>query len=297
MNKAAIVLGLVGALALSSPGYAIDPENGWWWNPAESGRGFNIEVQHDTVFIATFIYDAAGNPEWFSGGGQLVNDRWDGDLQRFEGGQCPSCSYTPPSAAGTLSFAITFTDTSAARVQMGSRTIDIERFPFAFDGSVDDFLGAWSVVSRPGFLTDGEFLVFTGHITLDNGAPALAGVRGDTSRPAVLSRVNDDVLLVLLDSSTSFYKWWLVTPAGFNRLAGEFWLQEKSEAVPSPGTGDLSVWHRSIRIGELRHAPADNDARDQYDQLLYRQQPRRDAKRFDPTIIHRMNAMIEQLER
>ena len=27
------------------------PENGWWWNPAQSGRGFSIEVQGDTMFL------------------------------------------------------------------------------------------------------------------------------------------------------------------------------------------------------------------------------------------------------
>ena len=31
---------------LAGPPLAGQPENGWWWNPAESGRGFFIEWQN-----------------------------------------------------------------------------------------------------------------------------------------------------------------------------------------------------------------------------------------------------------
>jgi hypothetical protein len=41
------------------------PENGWWWNPGESGRGFFIEWQNGTVDIAGYMYDDAGNPLWY----------------------------------------------------------------------------------------------------------------------------------------------------------------------------------------------------------------------------------------
>ncbi|MCM2326529.1 MAG: hypothetical protein NDI88_01435, partial [Lysobacter sp.] len=32
------------------------PETGWWWNPAEDGRGFSLEVQGNNIFFAAFLY-------------------------------------------------------------------------------------------------------------------------------------------------------------------------------------------------------------------------------------------------
>lgn len=40
------------------------PQSGWWWNPAESGSGYSMEVQGNTVFLVGFMYDAAGKPVW-----------------------------------------------------------------------------------------------------------------------------------------------------------------------------------------------------------------------------------------
>src|SRR6185312_7000980 len=51
--------------ALSAPAQANQPENGWWWNPQESGRGFFIEWQAGYADIAGYMYDDAGNPVWY----------------------------------------------------------------------------------------------------------------------------------------------------------------------------------------------------------------------------------------
>ena len=41
------------------------PENGWWWNADEAGRGFFLEWQGGTLDIAGYMYDDAGNPIWY----------------------------------------------------------------------------------------------------------------------------------------------------------------------------------------------------------------------------------------
>lgn len=38
--------------------------SGWWWNPAESGRGLFLEWQNGLACIASFEYDDNGNPSW-----------------------------------------------------------------------------------------------------------------------------------------------------------------------------------------------------------------------------------------
>jgi hypothetical protein len=45
---------------LSVNAHAILPDGGWYWNPTESGRGFNIEIQNNVLFVAGFVYDAQG---------------------------------------------------------------------------------------------------------------------------------------------------------------------------------------------------------------------------------------------
>jgi hypothetical protein len=44
---------------------ANQPESGWWWNEAESGRGFFMEWQGGTLDIAGYMYDDAGNSVWY----------------------------------------------------------------------------------------------------------------------------------------------------------------------------------------------------------------------------------------
>jgi hypothetical protein len=39
----------------------------WWWDPQQSGWGVNIGQQHDTVFLAVFVYGTDGTPRWYSG--------------------------------------------------------------------------------------------------------------------------------------------------------------------------------------------------------------------------------------
>src|SRR5271169_6591172 len=53
---------------------AVLPDSGWYFNPDESGRGFNIEIQGDTLFMAGLVYDVNGNPIWVISGGPMSAD-------------------------------------------------------------------------------------------------------------------------------------------------------------------------------------------------------------------------------
>ena len=44
-----------------------------WWNSSESGWGISIHVKRDKFFAAWFVYDAAGNPTWYT----LQAGRWE----------------------------------------------------------------------------------------------------------------------------------------------------------------------------------------------------------------------------
>lgn len=51
-------------------------QNGWWWNTAESGRGFLVEVEGNSLFMAGLMYDGRGGPTWY-----LANGTMSGPMQ------------------------------------------------------------------------------------------------------------------------------------------------------------------------------------------------------------------------
>lgn len=53
-----------------------------WWNSTESGWGISIHVKRDKFFAAWFVYDAAGNPTWytFQGGRWETATRYSGPI-------------------------------------------------------------------------------------------------------------------------------------------------------------------------------------------------------------------------
>lgn len=75
------------------------PDSGWWWNDAESGRGYSIEVQGDKLFAVAFMYDAAGNPVWYYSAGTMTSPTtYAGPWLQFAGGQTLTGPYRPPGA-------------------------------------------------------------------------------------------------------------------------------------------------------------------------------------------------------
>jgi len=106
---------------------SFQPESGWWWDPNQSGSGFSIEVQGNSLFIVGFMYDDAGNPVWYLSAGPLSSPTtYHGNLLFIAGGQTESGPYHPPSTAtiiGTVDLnfnavdqgTLTFNEAPAAR--------------------------------------------------------------------------------------------------------------------------------------------------------------------------------------
>jgi hypothetical protein len=81
------------------------PEPGLWYNPDQSGSGFNLEFQNGHMAGFYYSYDPEGNPEWLMLNQALVRSEtpgvmWEVEVQpeRYSGGNCPTCAYHPPGA-------------------------------------------------------------------------------------------------------------------------------------------------------------------------------------------------------
>lgn len=112
----------------------LTPERGWWWNSAESGRGFGIESQGDLIFVSGYMYDEQGNPVWYLASGTLdAANVFRGNWTRYAGGQTLTGAYQAPTVVNADAGAVTlqFLSTTGARLTLpDNRVIDLTRFEF-----------------------------------------------------------------------------------------------------------------------------------------------------------------------
>ena len=136
-TSTAVLTGYTIPGAVAQPGggaapLAFAPATGLWWNPNESGTGYNIQVQHGVMVVTVYSYVPGGDPLWYlvvgtlanAGGGVMAT----GTLDKFRGGQCASCTYQMPAIMGNDgSMTIAFTSPTAATVRLpGGRLTQIQ---------------------------------------------------------------------------------------------------------------------------------------------------------------------------
>lgn len=116
------------------------PETGWYWNPAEGGRGFAIEIQGNAIYFAGYMYDATGNPVWYLASGNLGSgdltsgaDLYQGNWQQYANGISLTGTYQAPNIvnANVGSVTLQFSDNSNATLTLpDGRQIPLTRFFF-----------------------------------------------------------------------------------------------------------------------------------------------------------------------
>jgi hypothetical protein len=75
------------------------PDNGWWWNPDESGSGYSLEVQGGNLFVVGFMYESSGRPVWYFSAGPMASaTTYHGDVMQFANGQTMGGAYRLPDA-------------------------------------------------------------------------------------------------------------------------------------------------------------------------------------------------------
>jgi hypothetical protein len=107
------------------------PETGWWWNPAEGGRGYSLEVSGNRIFFASFLYDVSGQSTWYVAAGPTALDGsvFNSRLLGVKNGQTLAGAYRAPDPTvdeGAITLA--FSDSSHGTLVWPGGAVPIERF-------------------------------------------------------------------------------------------------------------------------------------------------------------------------
>lgn len=222
---------------------AMSPENGVWWNPAESGTGYNFEIQNNRLWMYAYTYEANGLPVYLYSATTLTGtNQFTGTLNRSVNGSCIACPYHPNTEAAVGSVQIVFdspsTATLTATTAQGTRSTRLQRFPFAIDERTPyKMMGEWSLVigSKLFPVYFGDRLAF-GDTFNSGGVLMAAGSRtGSSSNLAVASQQPDGTWSILLDASTSYYDYFTFRFSGLNTMEGTSWTFLKTSALSGSG--------------------------------------------------------------
>jgi hypothetical protein len=181
---------LVGFASLASATPIGGPSAGLWYNADESGRGYDIDLQGDTMIVTTYVYDASHEPIWYLSSGPYDHETgvFTSTYDSYSGGQCFGCPYTAPTAhvgaAGPIT--ITFHTNQTATITYTGGSSDIVKFAYGFPTRTDVLYGEWALSYETGGNVSGDWVVFDEAFTDTSGTVFTKGhAAGDATVTAL----------------------------------------------------------------------------------------------------------------
>ena len=104
-----------------------------WWNSLESGWGFNVNHQGDTIFATLFTYDLSGNPMWLvlaNGARQGGGNTFTGDLYRTTGSPFNANPFLPSTASDVVAvgtMTVAFSGANTATLTYGVNGVSVTK--------------------------------------------------------------------------------------------------------------------------------------------------------------------------
>ncbi|HEY6943467.1 hypothetical protein [Dokdonella sp.] len=177
----ALAIGSFTAQAFTTIG---GPSVGLWAHPGDGGRGFNIDLQGDTMIVTTFIYTTGGDPIWYLSSGTYnhATGRFTSTYDSYSDGQCFGCpaSHQPVvhvGAAGPMT--IQFHDNQSATLTTPAGSLEIVKFNYGFPSLTGMLYGEWTFSLNVGGIVDGDWIVFDHAYTGSDGTIYAAGHSDD----------------------------------------------------------------------------------------------------------------------
>jgi hypothetical protein len=157
---------LVSFVALADSASALTvggPTMGLWWNPNESGRGYEIDLQGDTMIVTTYVYEQSGDPIWYLSSGTYdhTTATFQSAYDIFANGQCFGCPYVAPDHTGDAGpITITFHTNQTATLTYPGGSTEISKFQYGFPNRTEVLYGEWALSYETGGNVGGDWIVF-----------------------------------------------------------------------------------------------------------------------------------------
>lgn len=175
----------------SGPVSGTIPATGYWWNPAEPGRGYVIDVENGQIFFASFLYSFSGEATWYASGPTAFGGgSYAGVLNLYGSGQTLTGPFQQATQVGGTFGGVTinFISPTAASMTWPEGTINIERYDFVPNGSKlavppgTPQAGYWWNPNEPGrgfsIEVQGGTLLIAGYMYDANGNPTWYSSQG-----------------------------------------------------------------------------------------------------------------------
>ena len=278
------ILLAAAALLFAAGAAAFTPRTGHWYDPAEDGTGYNIDIQDGKIVVTVYSYKTDGDSEWYIATGDMTNGQqsFTGTLTKLRNGACISCAYVKPILAGsdgTISISFT-SETTATVTKPGGRVAEIKPLNFGFGDPPTGLLGEWVFVED----INGSFFVDHYNFTVVGGATATgSGIVMDTARNAVCEykvsgqfvgsvvcfRWSDSSLTTIVDQylykpglDQTFEGEW-ISPTTFNSypMKGNIWVSRSGHSKSLGAAPDPRIESERKRQAELSAAGQRTKAR------------------------------------
>jgi len=242
------------------------PTTGLWYNASESGRGFNIDLQGNTMIVTTFIYTSSGAPIWYLSSGTYDHDTatFHSSYDSYSDGQCFGCVHTNPvahsGAAGPMT--IVFHTNQSATLSYTGGSTNIVKFNYGFGSAVDNLYGEWALTYNISGLVGGDWVLFGYPFTGSDGTVYAAGNLDGTQDLALGTYASDldaYVILISIGNFNDFYQISLDDRRGF----GAAWVLEGDEdptGSGSPAVAGRLLWNDElINLNSVQKSRVDDD--------------------------------------
>ncbi|MCK9538710.1 hypothetical protein [Dokdonella sp.] len=252
--KALAALTLALGLFAASAGAATlgGPATGLWANPNDGGRGFNIDIQGDTMIVTTFVYQQNGAPIWYLSSG-IYNHKtgvFTSSYDSFSNGQCFGCVPRNPDvhsgAAGPMR--IEFRDNQHATITTPAGRLSIQKFNYGFPTPTDILYGAWGFTMNGNVIYTSDWVYFNKSYRSGGEVYAQGTTIDAGNRLALGQYVSASVGTLILVESGSYYHAYQVD-LDDRRGMGRGWVYLKT-STPR-GDGSLAMASRITFKGEL----------------------------------------------
>ena len=166
------------------------PTMGVWYNPSESGRGYEIDLQGDTMIVTTYVYEDSGEPIWYLSSGTYDHNTgvFTSTYDSYSDGQCFGCPYQAPTlhagAAGPIT--VTFYTNQTATLTYPGGSTDLIKYQYGFPTRTAVLYGEWAFSYENAGAVSGDWIVFDTPYTDSAGNVYVSGhAAGDPATTAL----------------------------------------------------------------------------------------------------------------